>query len=85
MAWPPTEANIECVWDDMKRQKDLTKLSSPEDLWLVFWDVCSNLPAEILQRLCARVPRRPDAVLKAKGGHTKYGFDLEFSSVHSNR
>lgn len=39
MAWTPQrlELNIkECVWDDMKREKDLTKPTATEDLWLVF-------------------------------------------------
>ena len=56
----------------MKRQKDLRNPKSTEDLWLVLQDVWNNLPAEFLQKLCASVPRRIDAVLKAKGGHTKY-------------
>ena len=67
----------------MKRQKDLRNPKSTEDLWLVLQDVWNNLPAEFLQKLCASVPRRIDAVLKAKGGHTKYRFDLDLSSVHS--
>ena len=67
----------------MKRQKDLRNPKSTEDLWLVLQDVWNNLPAEFLQKLCASVPRRIDAVLKAKGGHTKYWFDLDLSSVHS--
>uniref|UniRef100_A0AAY4D2X1 Uncharacterized protein n=1 Tax=Denticeps clupeoides TaxID=299321 RepID=A0AAY4D2X1_9TELE len=32
----------------------------------------SNLLSDFLQKLCASVPRRTNAVLKAKGGHTKY-------------
>lgn len=86
MVWPPQSPDlniIESVWDFMKRQKDLRKPTSTEDLWLVLQDVWNNLPAEFLQKLCASVPRRIDAVLKAKGGHTKYWFDLDFSSVHS--
>ena len=66
----------------MKRQKDLRKLTSTEDPWLVLQDVWNNLPAGFLPKLCASVPRRIDAVLKAKPGHTKYWFDLDFSSVH---
>lgn len=75
MVWPPQSPDlniIESVWDFMKRQKDLRKPTSTEDLWLVLQDVWNNLPAEFLQKLCASVPRRIDAVLKAKGGHTKY-------------
>lgn len=56
----------------MKRQKDLRKPTSTEDLWLVLQDVWNNLPAEFLQKLCPSLPRRIDAVLKAEGGHTKY-------------
>ena len=86
MVWPPQSPDlniIESVWDYMKRQKDLRKPTSTEHLWLVLQDVWNNLPAEFLQKLCASLPRRIDAVLKAKGGHTKYWFDLDFSSVHS--
>jgi len=74
---------IECVWDYVKRQKDVRKPTSTEDLWLVLQDVWNNLSAEFLQELCASVPRRIDAILKAKGGHTKYWFDLDFSFIHS--
>lgn len=43
----------------------------PQDLWLVLQEVWNNLPVKFLQKLCTSVPRRIDAVLKAKGGHTK--------------
>jgi len=33
------------------------------------WD---EIPSETCQRLIESMPRRIDAVLKAKGGHTKY-------------
>ena len=75
MVWPPQSPDlniIESVWDYMKRQKDLRKPTSTEHLWLVLQDVWNNLPAEFLQKLCASLPRRIDAVLKANGGHTKY-------------
>ena len=58
--------------DYMKRQKDLRNPKSTEDLWLVLQDVWNNLPAEFLQKLCASVSGRIDAILKAKGVHTKY-------------
>ena len=75
MVWPPQSPDlniIESVWDSMKRQKDLRQPTSTGDLWLVLQDVWNNLLAEFLQKLCASVPRIIDAVLKAKGGHTKY-------------
>ena len=33
------------------------------------WD---KIPAEVCQNLIESMPRRVEAVLKAKGGHTKY-------------
>ena len=47
MAWPPQSPDlsiIECVLGNMKRQKDLRKPTSTEDLWLVLQDVWNNLP-----------------------------------------
>ncbi|MBN3274473.1 TCB2 transposase, partial [Polyodon spathula] len=75
MVWPPQSPDlniIKSVWDYIKREKQLRLPKSTEELWLVLQDVWANLPAEFLQKLCASVPRRIDAVLKAKGGHTKY-------------
>lgn len=75
MVWPSQSPDlniIDSVWDYMKRPKDLRKPTSTDDLWLVLQVVWNNLPAVFLQKLCASVPRRIDAVLKAKGGNTKY-------------
>lgn len=58
MAQPPQSPDldiIECVWDDMKRQKDVRKPTSTEDLWLVLKDVWNDLPAEFLQKPGASV------------------------------
>ena len=77
MVWPPQSPDlniIKSVWDYMKREKYLRLPKSTDELWLVLQDVWANLPAEFLQKLCVlrSVPRRLDAVLKAKLGHTKY-------------
>lgn len=58
IAWPPQSPTlniIKCVWDDMKRQKDLRKHVSTEYMRLVLKDVSNNI-----QKLCARSPRRID-------------------------
>lgn len=47
------------------------KPSSTEDVSLVLQDVWNNLPAEFLQKPCASVPSRSDAVMMTNGGHTK--------------
>lgn len=43
----------------------------------------NNLPPEFLQKQCASVRSRSNAVLKAKGDHSKYLFELKLSSVYS--
>lgn len=80
IVWPPPQSpdlNVsESVWEYSKKQKDLRQPTSTEDLQ----DVWNNLTADFLQKLCAIVPKRTDAVLRGKSGHTKYSFDLEFCS-----
>lgn len=59
----------------MKRQKHLKQPKSREHLWLVSQDVWKNIPAPLnvlLKTFCAGLPSRIDAVLNAKGRHTKY-------------
>jgi transposase len=75
MVRPPQSPDlniIESGWDYMKREKHLRLPKYTEELWLVLQDVWANLPAEFLQKQSASELRRFDAVLKAKGGHTKY-------------
>ncbi len=74
MVWPPQSPNlniIESVRDYMKRLKDLRWPTCTKDLWLVLQDIWNNFSAKFLQKLCASIPRRTDAVSKAEGGHTK--------------
>jgi len=75
--WPaqsPDLNPIEHLWNHVKKR--LRQYSHPpsslHDLWdrLVFeWD---NIPSEVCQNLISSMPRRCEAVIKAKGAHTKY-------------
>ena len=77
MVWPPQSPDInpiEHLWDHLKRQ--LQKYPTPpsgchelRDRVVVEWN---RIPPETCQRLIESMPRRIGAVLKAKGGHTKY-------------
>lgn len=61
----------------------MAKLSTAtQDLWLVLKNVWNNLPAEFLQKLCASVPKRIDAVLKVKGGHTINLISISNTLIH---
>lgn len=57
--------HVECKEDVLEVMR-LRKLIST-DLWSVLQVVWNNLPAEFPQKLCASVPRRFDAGLKARG------------------
>jgi transposase len=75
--WSPQSPDInpiEHLWHHMK--KELSKYPThPKGVWEI-WErvveVWNNIPAEVCQNLIASMPRRLEAVIKAKGGHTKY-------------
>src|SRR5229473_485998 len=67
--WPPQSPDlnaIEHLWKHMK--SELTKyLTQPKGDWEIWESV-----AEVCQNLIESMPRRIQAVIKAKGGYTKY-------------
>jgi len=75
--WPaqsPDISLIECQWVHMKRE--LAKYpTAPKGVWEI-WEraveVWDNIPPEVCQNLIESMPRRLAAVIKVKGGHTKY-------------
>ena len=77
LLWPsqsPDLNPIEHLWDHLKR-----KLAGYEvepkgilELWDRVEQEWNNIGAEVCQNLIESMPRRVAAVVKAKGGHTKY-------------
>src|SRR6266850_834355 len=75
--WPaqsPDISPIEHQWVHMKGE--LAKYpTAPKGVWEM-WEraveVWDNIPPEVCQNLIESMPRRLEAVIKAKGGHTKY-------------
>ncbi|KAI0995126.1 hypothetical protein K3495_g13055 [Podosphaera aphanis] len=77
LPWPANSPDlnpIEHLWNYIKKRlKDYPKppngilelLDRVQDEW-------AKIPAEECQKLMESLPRRIDAVLKAKGGHVKY-------------
>jgi transposase len=75
--WPaqsPDLSPIEHQWVYLK--KKLGEYSTaPKGVWEVWERVVkewNNIPSEVCQNLIESMPRRLEAVIKAKGGHTKY-------------
>ena len=77
LQWPPQSPDlnpIEHLWQHLKR-----KLSSYEtepvsitDLWNRVETEWNLIPQQVCLNLIESMPRRVAAVLKSKGGHTKY-------------
>lgn len=64
-------------------EMDARMWTSTEGLRLVLQGVSNNLPAQFFRKPWASVAKRTAAVLKAKGSHSKYWFDLHFSHFYS--
>jgi transposase len=75
--WAPQSPDInpiEHLWQHIKRR--LGEYSTmPKGVWEI-WErvaeVWNEIPPEVCQNLIESMPRRLEAVIKAKGGHTKY-------------
>jgi len=77
MVWPaqsPDLNPIEHLWGHLKRR--LAGYEQPpkgiQELWRRIEEEWGKIPAEVCQGLIESMPRRIEAVLKAKGGYTKY-------------
>ena len=75
--WPaqsPDLSPIEHQWVHLKRQLDQYP-TAPKGVWEIWERVVeewNKIPSEVCQNLIESMPRRLEAVIKAKGGHTKY-------------
>ena len=77
LAWPPQSPDlnpIEHLWVHLK--KKLGEYDSPlrgmHELWERVEEQWNKIPAAECQKLIESMPRRVQAVIKAKGGYTKY-------------
>ena len=77
MVWPaqsPDLNPIEHLWGYLKRR--LGEYENPANgihqLWDRIQEVWEGIPVEECQKLIESMPRRVQAVIKAKGGYTKY-------------
>ena len=75
--WPPQSPDlnpIEHLWNVIKKR--VLQYESPptsiDQLWARLCEQWNLIPAEVCQNLIESMPRRCEAVIKAKGGHTKY-------------
>jgi len=77
LPWPaqsPDLNPIEHLWNHLKRK--LAEYESPPDGMMVLWEHVQaeweKIEPRVCQELIESMPRRIAAVIKAKGGYTKY-------------
>ncbi|GFS70940.1 transposable element Tcb2 transposase [Trichonephila clavipes] len=75
--WPPKSPDMnitEYIWGALQcaNQKRSPFPLTPTDLWTALQDSCSQLPPAPLQTLIESMPRRVAALLRARGGPTRY-------------
>lgn len=77
MRWPALSPDlniIEHVWAKMKREIALKLLHKPskEEFKAILADLFLDMELEYIEKLYESMPRRIQAVIDAKGGHTNY-------------
>lgn len=77
MIWPPQSADlnpIEHLWHYLKRKLKEYEVDprSIQELWERVQAEWDKIPVSVCQNLIESMPRRIEAVLRAKGGYTKY-------------
>jgi hypothetical protein len=77
MNWParsPDLNTIEHLWDVVGKQVRARRreLVSLQELRRVVQEEWDNTPQEEIQHLIESMPRRLEAVIRARGGNTKY-------------
>ena len=75
--WPPQSPDltpIENLWNHTKKElpKYPRQAKGVWEIWDRVAEVWNNIDPEVCQNLIKSMPRRIQAVIKAKGGHTKY-------------
>ena len=73
--WPaqsPDLNPIEHLWNDLKKRVSQVKCSSLTELEEVIAEEFQKTNGDFLAKLIESMPSRCKAVIKAKGGHTKY-------------
>lgn len=73
--WPPQSPDlspIENLWAILKRNLSIYRCKSKEEFKVKILAEWEKIPASVCRDLVDTMPKRVRAVIKAKGGHTKY-------------
>ena len=75
LPWPsqsPDLNPIENLWSILEQKLEKRTCNNEQELFKTLEDEWKRLPIDLLTRLVASMPRRCQAVIDVKGGHTKW-------------
>ena len=75
MNWPSQSSDlnpIEQIWELIDRKLDKSHVKTKETLWLEVKRCWESITVEVLKKYIETMPERCRAIIKVKGGHTKY-------------
>lgn len=75
LEWPPQSPDlnpIEHLWDHLDRALKLTQVPLGTDFFTSLYDTWTKIDEKVLKKLVESMPARLEAVIKSKGGPTKY-------------
>lgn len=87
MEWPPQSPDLnpmEQLLDHLDRQLRLKSASNADQTFATLEKLWSEIPKNILEVYVNSMPNRCMAVIKAKGGHTKYLFTYVILNLGTN-
>ena len=85
MAWPAQSRDmnpIENLWDELGRRLDQHTPRNKDQLWEIVKDEWYQISTEVTKKLVESMQRRLQAVIDAKGGHTRYWTHFSSLSIH---
>jgi transposase len=75
MWWPPQSPDlniIENAWSYLKQQLEKHRIKTMEELWTAVQEEWVAMSNDFIMSLVSSMPRRISAVIKNRGGHTRY-------------
>ena len=75
LPWPaqsPDLNPIENLWGYLKQKVDAREVHGLDGLWKAVQEEWAAIPGEFLEKLADSMPQRIQAVIKSKGGATRY-------------
>lgn len=75
MDWPPQSPDlnpIEQIWELLDSSIHKMARSSKDSVWNSLQEAWDNISNEVLQSYIFTMPERCQAVINARGGHTRY-------------